>query len=50
VLDEEYYKDIMAECTDGVLEMVSETFKSLIGRIFECSYADISKAGSTPTP
>lgn len=45
-LDAAYYEQLMAECTDGVLEMVSYTFKALIGRIFECNYSEINNAGS----
>jgi len=47
-LDTTYYEHLMNECTDGVLDMVSNTFQALIGRIFGCGYTEIDNAGSTP--
>jgi hypothetical protein len=37
-LDQAYYEKLITECTDGVLDLVSYTFKALIGKIFECHY------------
>lgn len=43
------YHRLMEHCTDGILDLVSNTIKALIGKIFECSYSEINNAGKTPS-